>query len=651
MKILTVIPIGKGIPRDELSYFSAREVKLGTIVTVPFGGRTIKGFVADAREVRDLKSSIKQESFALKNITEIHTDVTLPRGVFEAAQSTARFFVARVGAVLETVLPKIILDYYLEHAGNRGTHAPDEQVRVASDVAALQVPFTERILAYKSMIRENLAREKSTLIICSTIYETDRISELLKTGIEDRIVALHSKKTKLYFKKNLSRILAHTPPCIVIATPAYASLARNDWHDIIIERPSSPTYHYTFSPNFDFRYFIEQQSKNLGARLVVADTLLPTEIRFRISTREIYELRNTWHIARPDRFDIIDQKPPVADPNPQQIQQKKAYAPVVNQKVFSTLSDQAVQMISESVATNKQVVLLASRKGLAPLTVCSDCGTIVSCPNCETPLVLHRTKSKPSNQSTPTRSYLCHHCGFQTQPTDFCAHCFGSRLATLGISTERIQEDVLQQFPNVPVYILEREGDESISKTLQTWNTTGGVLITTPSLLPAIASVEFGCVVSLDALLSLPTYTSGETSLEILLQFLETVTTSAIIQTRNADHAVIRALASENLFEFIQDELKLRSQFNYPPEKILAKVSLDVPTSEAHDASRYFESIFGTLDPDVMAKKSRKPDFVTVTAVLKIERTIWNDFSSQIHELFDTLSPEIKVEINPDSVI
>jgi primosomal protein N' len=646
MKILTVIPIGKGIPRDELSYFSAREVPFGTLVTVPFGGRKIKGVVADARDVRDLKSSIKQESYALKNISEIHTDTKLPYGVFEAAQTTARFFSQRIGAVLETVLPKVLFEYYLGNAGNRGHGNRIGEKKSASDVAAMQIPFAERILAYKTMIRENLAQGKSTMIVCSTISETERFCHFLKTGIEDRIIALHSKKTKLHFKKSFARILNDANPCIVIATPPFASLERNDWREIIIERASANSYRYEFGPVFDLRYFVEHQARACGARLVFADTLLPTEIRFRISTKEIYELRATWHIARPEHFQIADQKPKELDPTPKQVARDFSDT----KKPFRSLSDEAMRMISSAEAGSR-TLLVASRKGLAPLTVCSDCGTIVSCPNCETPLVLHRTKPKSNESGASGRTYLCHHCGFQTPPTDFCAHCFGSRLATIGISTERIRDDILEKIPEARISILEREGDESISKTLASWNEQGGILITTPSLLSAIDSAEFGCVVSLDALLSLPTYTSGETSLATLLQFLEKIKTEAIIQTRNADHSVIRTIASENLFEFMQEELALRKQFNYPPSKVLVKISVEVSSMQTQDAARSFETMFQPYDPDVMIKRSKKLNFITITAILKIDLTLWNDFSSPLHELLDSLSPQIKKEINPDSVI
>ena len=119
MKILTVIPIAKGIPQSELSYFSAREVHLGTLVTVPFGNRSIKGVVVDINEVRDLKSSIKTSDFKLRNVTTIHTGSELPNSVFNAAQKSASFFAQPIGAVLETVLPKQVFDYYVSKVSDK----------------------------------------------------------------------------------------------------------------------------------------------------------------------------------------------------------------------------------------------------------------------------------------------------------------------------------------------------------------------------------------------------------------------------------------------------------------------------------------------------------------------------------------------------
>jgi primosomal protein N' len=101
MKILTVIPIAKGIPRDELSsIFLPKPVVLGTLVTVPFGKRSIKGVVVDYNEVRDLKSSIKTSDFALRNVTTVHSE-TLPASIFTTAQKTARFFAQSVGFIFK----------------------------------------------------------------------------------------------------------------------------------------------------------------------------------------------------------------------------------------------------------------------------------------------------------------------------------------------------------------------------------------------------------------------------------------------------------------------------------------------------------------------------------------------------------------------
>lgn len=625
MKILTVIPLAKGIPRDELSYFSAREVALGTLVTVPFGGRKIKAVVVDHNDVRDLKASIKSESFKLKNVSEIHTDRQLPANIFSAAQKTARFFAQPVGAIIETMVPKVIFEYYVKTISSG-----QEMRKITTDVQILQVPLNDRILTYKTMIRENLAKHSSTMIIAPTIVHAEKMFEHMKNGIEDRIAVLHGKKAKKVIEKSVKQMIESPDPVVVIATAPFSSIMRNDWNTIIIEESSSSHYRYEFGPKFDMRYFIEHQARGVAARLMFADTLIESNMRYRVQKKEIGDMRSTWHITRPENFTVLDMRPAEGE-----------------KKSFDLLHPETRTMIEKALAGKSKIVLLANRKGLAPLTTCSDCGTAVSCQNCNTPLVLHRKKSG----ETESRTYICHHCLTTTQPIDHCLTCGGSRLAMLGISTDRISDEIEKLFPNAKIFLLG-DDDKTLAKTIKYWNkATTGILIGTHGILQHLNLVPFGCIVSIDSLLSLPHYTSSETSLHVILAFLEKITDSAILQTRTREHDAVRAIEHENLVDFMKNEIESRIQFNYPPSKVLVKISIDTKKTKVKEVTEYFDTILKPYDPDILLKKSKKIDRVIVQAIMKIDPGIWNDPESQIQLIMKDLSREFVRDVNADSVV
>lgn len=633
MKILTIIPIAKGIPRDQLSYFSAKPVPVGTLVTVPFGNRSIKGVVVDQSEVRDLKGSIKSNNFALRNVTTVHTDQGLPSSIFQAGQSTAHFFAQRIGAVLETMIPHYVFDYYATHTVPQPT-----STRLHTDIRGIQVCYTERISLYKTIVRENLGKAASTLIIVPSVIQAEMLYSALKSGIEEVLFVAHGRKTKKQLMSITDTVLESSSPIVLIATAPYTSIVRPDWDTFIIEAAGSPHYHYGFGPIFDMRHFIESMAKHSGVRLIYADTLLDTSIRMRCDLREITDLRTTWHITKPERFTIVDMRNDLRN------------GPVAKASV--RIIDLATQkMISEALSQKTGALLLTTRKGLSPLTTCTDCGTSVTCPICQAPLVLHRK----SSTSAEARVYICHHCLHTTLPQDRCASCGSWKLSLFGISTESIADEIRSQFPNTPIHIIDGDSTTTslaISKIIKQWvNDAGSVLVATPMIIPYLEKISYGAIVSMDSLLSIPSYTGSETALHTVLSFLERIKVSAIIQTRNLSHDVIQTLHNESLFEFMKTEIDSRRQFGYPPANVLLKVSLEIPKEDARAATEYFEKIFLVWNPDILAKRSRNAGFIIIQAIIKAEISVWNDDESVLRSVIRELASECKVEVNPESVL
>ncbi|KKQ35496.1 MAG: hypothetical protein US50_C0013G0010 [Candidatus Nomurabacteria bacterium GW2011_GWB1_37_5] len=68
MRILEVIPIAKGLPFESLSYFSLRDVPIGTIVTVSIRKKIVDALVISSEDISASKGSIKASDFKLKKI-------------------------------------------------------------------------------------------------------------------------------------------------------------------------------------------------------------------------------------------------------------------------------------------------------------------------------------------------------------------------------------------------------------------------------------------------------------------------------------------------------------------------------------------------------------------------------------------------------
>src|SRR5574343_833932 len=99
MYILTVIPIDKGIKKEYLTYFSAQEIKLGTIVVVPVRSREIDALVVGTEPAENLKQEIKDAKFQLKKIIKVRGDAPFSDAFFESCLRMRDYTISNTGSI------------------------------------------------------------------------------------------------------------------------------------------------------------------------------------------------------------------------------------------------------------------------------------------------------------------------------------------------------------------------------------------------------------------------------------------------------------------------------------------------------------------------------------------------------------------------
>ena len=72
MYLISVAPIRRGIPVDELSYFTKEHIPRGALVSVPLRGSSTPALVIRSIPAHEAKSDLKRADFALKKLEAIH---------------------------------------------------------------------------------------------------------------------------------------------------------------------------------------------------------------------------------------------------------------------------------------------------------------------------------------------------------------------------------------------------------------------------------------------------------------------------------------------------------------------------------------------------------------------------------------------------
>ncbi|HEX9114845.1 MAG TPA: primosomal protein N', partial [Anaerolineae bacterium] len=108
-----------------------------------------------------------------------------------------------------------------------------------------------------------------------------------------------------------------------------------------------------------------------------------------------------------------------------------------NRGVLSRTLREALGTVLER---QEQAILFMNRRGSATYVFCRVCGFAMKCPRCDTPLTYHAASGD---------TLQCHRCGYVRQMPRKCPECGNLSMRAYGLGTEKVEAEILQEFPAV----------------------------------------------------------------------------------------------------------------------------------------------------------------------------------------------------------
>ncbi|KRG65682.1 primosome assembly protein PriA [Stenotrophomonas humi] len=239
------------------------------------------------------------------------------------------------------------------------------------------------------------------------------------------------------------------------------------------------------------------------------------------------------------------------------------------------LSPEVLAGIAQHLKAGSQVLVFKNRRGYAPVLLCHDCGWTAPCKRCSTPL--HTT---PMTVHGGGRRLQCHHCGARQSVPLACPDCASLALQPQGIGTERLEERLLQLFPDYPVLRIDRGTTtrrDALEQTLATLGEQPGILVGTQILakghdLPKLTLVV---VVGIDEGLFSADFRASEKLAQQLIQVAGRAGRAerpgeVWLQTHHPDNALLHTLVNGGYHAFAEAELLQREAAGFPPFAHLA---------------------------------------------------------------------------------
>lgn len=635
MKVIHVIPISRGILLDRLSYFTSMDVSLGKTVIVPLRKKMIHAIVVGKEEVSEAKSEIKSSTFALRKMENVETHQFLSQEFIQSAEETAEYFAASTGSILNTLIPKALLDNMQtisfdapENGGGKEVPRP----KTSAEQMVLQADDEERFANYKSLIREEFARSLSVFMCVPTLEDIKKAESALEKGIEQFTYVFHGGLKNKELAVLWNKLLQETHPVLIIATGQYLCLPRQNIGTIIVEREGSRAYKVQTRPFIDVRTFAQIYAKKIKARLLLGDMLLRTET--------IWKLKNDKYVEfSPLKFRSVTRATQLIVDTRKNPEEKEI--------TFSTISKEVEKLIEWNKERNENLFIFGVRKGLAPLTVCGDCGTVASCSVCSSAVVLH--------SGLEENFFQCHTCGKRRGAKEKCKHCDSWKLVTLGVGIELIEKEIHAKFPDVKTFRIDAQSVTTHKKALDIvnkfYNTPGSILVGTEmALLYLNKKIENSVVASIDPLFSLPDFRIGEKVLSILLKIRSITQENFVLQTRDPEKKIFDHAIKGNLVDFYRDEIEERQAFKYPPFSVFIKITLQGEEKAVEKEMEKLPVIFEPYETDIFpAFTSKVRGRHVMHALIKIPENKWVD--KILLKTLRSLPPQFMTKVDPESIL
>jgi primosomal protein N' (replication factor Y) (superfamily II helicase) len=230
--------------------------------------------------------------------------------------------------------------------------------------------------------------------------------------------------------------------------------------------------------------------------------------------------------------------------------------------------------LESTLQRGEQAILFLNRRGTATYIFCRDCGHVLRCPNCDTPLTLHLEDKE---------RLLCHQCGYERGKPKSCPACGGRQIREYGLGSEKVEAEVNTLFPKARTlrwdWDTTRQKDSHEMILTHFAHHRADVLIGTQMLakgldLPLVTLVG---IVLADVSLYLPDPFASERVFQVLTQVAGRAGRSerggkVVLQTFDPGNQVIQSAARHDVNGFYQYELEQRKRLGYPPFSRLVRL-------------------------------------------------------------------------------
>ena len=409
---------------------------------------------------------------------------------------------------------------------------------------------------YIHLIRQALERHEQVLYLLPEIALTVQIRERLQKVFGSRLGIYHSKYSDAERVEIWKKQLSSNPYDVILGARSAVFLPFQKLGLIIIDEEHETSFKQQDpAPRYHARSVAIMMAAKMGQGTdckVLLGTATPSMESYYNAVNGKYGL-----VTLNSRYQDI-QLPEIQIVDIKDLQKRK-----MMQGPFSPL---LLGSIKKALAAGEQVILFQNRRGFAPMIECRQCGWVPHCTNCDVSLTFHKN----------IQQLTCHYCGYTYQVPTVCPCCGSTELKGSGYGTEKIEDQVMEIFPEARVARMDldttrtRSAYERIISDFSAGRTN--LLIGTQMVSKGLDfdKVSVVGILNADSMLNYPDFRAYEHAYMMMAQVSGRAGRKGkqglvLLQTKSPQLPVINQVVHNDYVGFYKDLLEERSAFRYPP--------------------------------------------------------------------------------------
>ena len=575
------------------------KLKPGSIVLVPFGREKEIGVVWDKQEETKRK-------FQIKTILE-KKSAHFNENIIKFVNWFSLYNLVPKGMVLKMFLgdksffsKSFNLSSDIESKKRIKFHLNSQQKKCLKDINSFGNKFNVTLLqgvtgsgktiVYFEKIREKIIKNKQILVLLPEIFLTSQFNKRFEDYFGFKPAIWHSKITKKN-RRIMWQNIMNGKIKLVVGARSSLFLPFKNLGLIVVDEEHDSSYKQDEGIKYNARDMAIYRASIEDVPILLS-TSIPSLETYRNVKNKKYNI--TKLSKRYKNFSL-----PKAEIINLGLNKK-------NKNIW--LNIKTLNLVKKYLQKKEQVLFFINRRGYAPLMICKNCGSKLSCPNCSIFLTFHKHLNKA----------MCHHCGYKTNSKQKCKKTnLNCEFQMYGPGVEKVFLELKQIFPDKSIKILSSDFLNKKKETLNLLNDIErnkiNILVGTQLISKGFNFPNLNCIVVVDADFSGMGFDlrSNEKNIQLYNQLSGRAgrfskDSLIIYQTFDPYDKTLNSITENKQEKFFEEEIYLREQKNLPPFcRLIAFIISSKNEKESYlEAQKIKRGLSQLKDVDIMGPVS-----------------------------------------------